>query len=91
MGNRATPPGVNRSHGPSTRVGNEDRETIGRADRDQCAWLARNQRVSFAYYAIACGVRNQHSIGVNLFSGNHQTGWRPVLGQPGPETMLKPG
>jgi hypothetical protein len=88
LGNYAAPSGVNRSHRPILRIGNQYRKTIGRPDGQSDTGPVRDERVAFALRPG--GFHHQNAVGVNLFSARYDTVSRPPRTEPGAEPVLEP-
>ena len=89
LGNHAAPSGVNRGHRAIFRVGDQNRKTIGRSNRQTDA--RHDSRSAHRPRPEARRFHHQNPVRVNLL-GRRQAGWysRPSGAQPGAEPVLEP-
>jgi hypothetical protein len=84
----AAPPGMNRRYCPSSRIGDQNGETIGGPDRKADARQIRDQGVALALKPW--GFHDQNAVRVNLLGGSQLSADRPSSTQPSPKPVLDP-
>ncbi len=88
LGHHPAPSGVNRGNCSISRIGDQDRETIGGSNRQADAGAIGNQRIALALRPRR--LHHQNAVGVNLFGSCQFTGGRPRWAEAGPKTVPQP-